>query len=101
MDVHQVLQGIHLELRCVGQHNDLTHTGGEEGVAIGRGFGNEGSSDVAGRTRLVFDQHGLTQAFLHRLGEQARQGVGQATGSEANNQLDGPLGPGARLGKTQ
>ncbi|MCY1545998.1 hypothetical protein D9M68_819730 [compost metagenome] len=69
----------------------------EHGVAIGRRDLERMRGELAARTGFVVHQHVVPELGLQALGEDARNGIGTATGGEA----DEDFGGGLRLGQTE
>ncbi|MNJ59128.1 hypothetical protein D3C77_547950 [compost metagenome] len=63
-------------------------------VAVGRRARHDFRADVAVGARLVLDDEALPELFRQRLGHQARDDVGGATGGVAHHDGDGPVGIG-------
>jgi len=60
----------------------------QQGVAIASAVGDDFSADIAARAGAVFDDDGLPPLLSQLLGDNARQGIGCATGGERHDDLD-------------
>ncbi len=71
----------------------------QQGVAVGLGLGHEICADVASGAGFVLHNQRLAQHRLKPLGQHARQCGGAAAWGLRDDEFDGLLWPGARLGK--
>ena len=88
-DGREVLQGVvgqRLVQRRVGRVADVGH---EQGVAVGRGLGDDVGADDAARAAAVLDHHGLAEVFGERRHDAARDDVGAAAGRGGDDEADG------------
>ena len=92
--LHRVVTGflVHVrrQQRGRGQHH--------QGVAVGRAFHHLLGRNRPGRAGPVFHHHRLLEPFRQFLAEDARGGVGRATGRERHDELDGFAWPGVGPG---
>ena len=86
-----ILSLIHIWLERRRDRQVAAH-GQQDGVAIGRGLGDQAGGDVAARARPVLDDHGLPQGLAHGGGDQAAIEVAAAARRKADHQGDGTLG---------
>jgi len=66
----------------------------EQRVAVRRRAGGDRHPDIARRATPVFDHHGLSQRFLERDRDDARNNVGRTTRSEWHDQRNHAVGIG-------
>ncbi|MNI58571.1 hypothetical protein D3C73_1136870 [compost metagenome] len=74
------------------------HGAHQQGVAVGGGFGDVLSADLAARARLVFHHHALPQEVSQVLRIDAGRGIGGAAGREGHDHADGLGRPGLGQG---
>ncbi|MNL09214.1 hypothetical protein D3C87_1299660 [compost metagenome] len=72
----------------------------QQRVAVGRSLGDVLRRDHGAGAGLVLHQHGLAQALVQPLGEQARHDVGRAAGRERHDERDGLGRVGLRRGSS-
>src|SRR6516165_6880130 len=80
----------------IEHHGDIHH--GEQGVAVGRHFGDAGGRDRGIGAGLVFDHHRLVPHLAQALADDAHEDVGRSAGRERHDDADGSIGIAVAVG---